>query len=136
MSMPTNDIILYLQCSITTIGLIFSGTMLIIGNNPNIYLPIFSSLIFSWMPSPISAKVNSDFHQQQSTELSNLHSKVLTLTTSQMNSANQMLYASVPNSSQQQNANVNPSVVIPINSGQTVSSSTANQPAKTSYKIV
>ena len=138
-NISTNDIILYLQCSITTIGLLFSGTMLIVGNNPNIYLPLFSSLIFSWMPSPISSKVNSDFQYHQSSELSSLHTKVLDLK-SNTNFTPQLVYtnhkSSTPNLNQQQNANANPSVIIPINSTPAPQSSSMPSTTKINHKIV
>jgi hypothetical protein len=54
--LPT-DTLFYSQLSITIVGIIFTGTLIIVQpNNLNVYLPIFSSLLFSWLPSPISTK--------------------------------------------------------------------------------
>ena len=56
-SIINTDILFYSQLAISITGLIFTGTMLIIQpNNTNIYLPIFTSLIFSWVPSPMNNK--------------------------------------------------------------------------------
>jgi len=69
-SLLNSDILFYSQLAISITGLIFTGTMLIIqpGNN-NLYLPIFTSLIFSWVPSPINNK-------NIQTQLDNLNSQV------------------------------------------------------------
>ena len=51
------DTLFYSQLSITLIGIVFTGVLIIVQpNNLNVYLPIFSSLLFSWLPSPISTK--------------------------------------------------------------------------------
>jgi hypothetical protein len=51
------DNLFYSQLSITLVGIIFTGVLIVIQpNNLNVYLPIFSSLLFSWLPSPISTK--------------------------------------------------------------------------------
>ena len=56
-SIINTDILFYSQLAISITGLIFTGTMLIVQpNNTNIYLPIFTSLIFSWVPSPMNNK--------------------------------------------------------------------------------
>ena len=48
-------ILFYSQLAISISGLIFTGSLLISQeNNSNIYLPIFTSLIFAWVPSPLS----------------------------------------------------------------------------------
>ena len=51
------DTLFYSQLSITLVGIVFTGILIVIQpNNLNVYLPIFSSLLFSWLPSPISTK--------------------------------------------------------------------------------
>ena len=56
-SIINSDTLFYSQLAISITGLIFTGTMLIVQpNNTNIYLPIFTSLIFSWVPSPMNNK--------------------------------------------------------------------------------
>ena len=51
------DALFYSQLAISITGLVFTGAMLVAQpNNINIYLPIFTSLIFSWVPSPLSNK--------------------------------------------------------------------------------
>jgi hypothetical protein len=53
----STDNLFYSQLSITLVGIVFTGVLIIIQpNNLNVYLPIFSSLLFSWLPSPISTK--------------------------------------------------------------------------------
>jgi hypothetical protein len=53
----TADTLFYSQLSITVVGMIFTGALIIIQpDNLNVYLPIFSSLLFSWLPSPISTR--------------------------------------------------------------------------------
>ena len=53
----TTDTLFYSQLSITLVGMVFTGALIVIQpNNLNVYLPIFSSLLFSWLPSPISTK--------------------------------------------------------------------------------
>ena len=53
----TTDTLFYSQLSITLVGMVFTGALIIIQpNNLNVYLPIFSSLLFSWLPSPISTR--------------------------------------------------------------------------------
>jgi hypothetical protein len=53
----TADTLFYSQLSITLVGMIFTGALIIIQpDNLNVYLPIFSSLLFSWLPSPISTR--------------------------------------------------------------------------------
>ena len=48
-------LLFYSQLSISVLGIVFCGTMMIIKNdNINIYLPIFTSLIFAWIPSPVN----------------------------------------------------------------------------------
>ena len=47
--------IFYTQVGISVAGLIFSGAMFIIQpHNINVYLPIFTSILFTWIPSPIN----------------------------------------------------------------------------------
>ena len=56
-SILTTDTLFYSQLSITLVGIVFTGVLIVIQpNNLNVYLPIFSSLLFSWLPSPISTK--------------------------------------------------------------------------------
>lgn len=53
----STDNLFYSQLSITLVGILFTGVLIIVQpNNLNVYLPIFSSLLFSWLPSPISTK--------------------------------------------------------------------------------
>jgi hypothetical protein len=50
-----NYLLFYSQLSISVLGIVFCGTMMIVKNeNVNIYLPIFTSLIFAWIPSPVN----------------------------------------------------------------------------------
>ena len=56
-SLVISDTLFYSQLSITIVGMVFTGVLIIVQpNNLNVYLPIFSSLLFSWLPSPISTK--------------------------------------------------------------------------------
>lgn len=51
----TNTILFYSQLGISIAGLIFTGSLLIFQeNNSQVYLPIFTSIIFAWVPSPLS----------------------------------------------------------------------------------
>jgi len=51
----SNTILFYSQLGISIAGLIFTGSLLIFQeNNSKVYLPIFTSLIFAWVPSPLS----------------------------------------------------------------------------------
>lgn len=53
----TTDTLFYSQLIITLAGMAFTGALIIIQpDNLNVYLPMFSSLLFSWLPSPISTK--------------------------------------------------------------------------------
>lgn len=48
-------ILFYSQLAISVAGLLFTGSLLITQEeNSNVYLPIFTSLIFAWVPSPLS----------------------------------------------------------------------------------
>jgi hypothetical protein len=42
------------QFFFSLIGITFSMSMLILGKDPSIYLPIFSTIIGVWVPSPMS----------------------------------------------------------------------------------
>lgn len=56
-NVSNTDILFYSQLAISITGLVFTGAMLIAQpQNSTIYLPIFTSLIFSWVPSPITQK--------------------------------------------------------------------------------
>ena len=44
----------FMQAAFSGIGMVFSAIMLFIGKEPSIYLPIFTSILFSWLPSPLS----------------------------------------------------------------------------------
>ena len=51
------DALFYAQLSFSLLGIIFTGTMAVVQpQNSNIYLPIFTSILFAWVPSPMSAK--------------------------------------------------------------------------------
>ena len=51
----SKTILFYSQLGISLAGLIFTGFLLIFQeNNSKVYLPIFTSLIFAWIPSPLS----------------------------------------------------------------------------------
>lgn len=41
------------QVTFSTIGMAFSVSMLATGRDPSIYLPIFTSILFAWLPSPL-----------------------------------------------------------------------------------
>jgi purine-cytosine permease-like protein len=49
----------YMQAGFSGLGVVFSATMLLIGKEPSIYLPIFTSILFSWLPSPLSGAVGA-----------------------------------------------------------------------------
>ncbi len=56
-SILATDTLFYSQLTITLVGIVFTGALIVVQpNNLNVYLPIFSSLLFSWLPSPISTK--------------------------------------------------------------------------------
>ena len=56
-SILATDTLFYSQLTITLVGIVFTGALIVIQpDNLNVYLPIFSSLLFSWLPSPISTK--------------------------------------------------------------------------------
>lgn len=42
------------QTLFSAMGITFSAGMLMIGKDPSIYLPIFTSILFAWLPSPMS----------------------------------------------------------------------------------
>ena len=44
-----------MQSCFSAIGMVFSAVMLLVGKEPSIYLPIFTSILFSWLPSPMSS---------------------------------------------------------------------------------
>jgi hypothetical protein len=44
----------YMQAGFSGVGVVFAAVMLLIGKEPSIYLPIFTSILFSWLPSPLS----------------------------------------------------------------------------------
>jgi len=48
----------YLQAGFSFTGLAFSATMLFVGKDPSVYLPLFTSILFAWLPSPISSMYN------------------------------------------------------------------------------
>lgn len=53
----SSDALFYAQLSISLFGMAFTGTLLVLQpDQVNIYLPIFTSLLFAWIPSPISSK--------------------------------------------------------------------------------
>jgi hypothetical protein len=41
------------QVIFSTVGMAFSVSMLASGRDPSIYLPIFTSILFAWLPSPM-----------------------------------------------------------------------------------
>jgi hypothetical protein len=47
------------QVIFSTIGMGFSVSMLVIGRDPSIYLPIFTSILFAWLPSPMQQQHSS-----------------------------------------------------------------------------
>jgi hypothetical protein len=47
-----NNILFFVQTCFSLFGLIFTMTMLLKGGDASIYLPIFSSIITLWIPSP------------------------------------------------------------------------------------
>lgn len=52
-----NNAIMLIQACISVFGLAFSATMLLTGNDAGIYLPVMTSIIFFWCPSPIGHKI-------------------------------------------------------------------------------
>ncbi len=42
------------QAIFSGVGVTFSAAMLMTGKDPSIYLPIFTSILFAWLPSPMS----------------------------------------------------------------------------------
>ena len=54
------------QVIFSTIGMAFSVSMLATGRDPSIYLPIFTSILFAWLPSPMHHDdANARDHEQQ-----------------------------------------------------------------------
>lgn len=47
-----NNILFFVQVCFSFFGLMFTMSMLLKGEDPSIYLPIFSSIITLWIPSP------------------------------------------------------------------------------------
>ena len=43
----------YTQAAFSGLGLAFSAIMLAMGKEPSIYLPIITSILFAWLPSPL-----------------------------------------------------------------------------------
>ena len=57
--------IFYAQLLITVIGLGITATLMVTDHgNSAVYVPIMTSLLFSWTPSPSSASVSSDSSQK------------------------------------------------------------------------
>lgn len=75
------DALFYAQLSFSLLGIIFTGTMAVVQpQNSNIYLPIFTSILFAWVPSPMSAKGIQP-------QLTTLHTRVQTLETNKITQA-------------------------------------------------
>ena len=49
----------YTQMAFSATGLGFSAAMLLAGKDPSIYLPIFTSILFAWLPSPMATSSKS-----------------------------------------------------------------------------
>lgn len=47
------------QTLFSGVGIVFSAGMLMIGKDPSVYLPIFTSILFAWLPSPMSMSSSS-----------------------------------------------------------------------------
>jgi hypothetical protein len=52
-----NNSLFMMQSLFSLIGVGFSAGMLITGHDSSVYLPIFTSLIFYWAPSPINHRI-------------------------------------------------------------------------------
>jgi hypothetical protein len=56
-----NDTLFYFQFGISLVGIGVVSSLLFISNeNQNIFLPIFTSIIFAWIPSPLSKDNKTD----------------------------------------------------------------------------
>jgi len=76
-NVSNSDILFYSQLAISITGLVFTGTMLIIQpQNSAVYLPIFTSLIFSWVPSPITQKNYQNQMDTLNTQIKLAHAKI------------------------------------------------------------
>ena len=65
-----NDHGLFLsQFFFSLIGIGFSVTMIVLGNDPSIYLPIFSTIIGVWVPSPLSKQRNNQSRNNELEEI-------------------------------------------------------------------
>lgn len=55
----SNNNLFYSQLAISILGLSITSSLLFIDReNQNIFLPIFTSIIFAWIPSPITVPNN------------------------------------------------------------------------------
>ena len=57
------------QAVFSAVGVTFSAAMLITGKDPSVYLPIFTSILFAWLPSPMSSTNNADFKKNDLVEI-------------------------------------------------------------------
>jgi hypothetical protein len=84
-SATTNNNLYYFQCAISLIGLCITGALLFTNaQNQNVYIPIFTSIIFAWVPSPLthttSATVSNYDLQKPNIEEDKLPEKKMLLT--------------------------------------------------------
>ena len=78
MSSISPTVVFYAQFAVTVIGLTLSSAMIVMNsNNSTVFLPILTSLLFSWLPSPSSPpdlsahteKLNSILSEVQNVKL-------------------------------------------------------------------
>ena len=46
----------FTQAGFSALGMIFAAGMLITGKEPSVYLPILTSILFAWLPSPMGSR--------------------------------------------------------------------------------
>ena len=66
----SNDQLFYFQFGISLVGIsVVSALLFTSSANQNIFLPIFTSIIFAWIPSPLSKKDKAQDKKVTQTEI-------------------------------------------------------------------
>ncbi len=63
--MSSSNQLFLVQIAFSATGLIFAAAMLITGKDAGTYLPIFTSIAFAWLPSPLSRQTTPTQPPQQ-----------------------------------------------------------------------
>lgn len=81
--LPTNvDIVFYTQLAISISALIFTGTMAVVRpDQSNIYIPIFTSIVFAFIPSPATVSQTNATLNKLSKQVTQLQLKDASLET-------------------------------------------------------